>query len=288
MPPAVPPLILDGHALARKRLPALRERAAGVRAARGSAPRLLLLAFAERGGRAPWVEGKVRAGVEAGVEVRPLVLSAGLDAYAARAALERARGDVRPDAIFLQLPFPPAVDPGVLTAAVPPEADVDAMTPERFGAFMAGRSGRPPATVAAILALLVEGEVALDGREGVVVGEAGPFTSMLREALTRLGARMEVMPPGSGELSGRLSSSTLVVTSASRSGALSSGALAPGSVVVDGGYFNPGGLGDVDLSDGVDHLEALAPVPGGVGPMTVSALLEGVIALAEDGVRREG
>ncbi len=275
------PLILDGRLLAERRLPALRDRASRVRDLRGTPPRLLLVAFAGADGRAPWVSRKVRAGAEAGVDVRPLVLPADTETQGAAAALDRAVSDSRPDAILLQVPFPPDIDLDVLVAAVPPEADVDVMRPARFQAFMAGRLDRPPATVAAVLALLEDGPVDVRGRAGVVIGEEMPFTAMLREALARRGARVIIVPAESGELEERLADATLVVTFVNRVGAVRSSDLASGAVVIDGGYFNPGGRGDLDVSEGVDHLEALAPVPGGVGPMTVSVLLEGVIVAAE-------
>ena len=275
------PLILDGRLLAERRLPELRDRASRVRDLRGTPPRLLLVAFAGPDGRAPWVSRKVRAGAEAEVDVQPLVLPTDTETHGAAGALERAVADWRPDSVLLQVPFPPGIDLDALVAALPPEADVDLMRPERFRAFLAGRLDHPPATVAAVLALLEDGRVDVRGRAGVVIGEEMPFTAMLREALARRGARVVIVPPGTGELQERLAHATLVVTSVNRVGAVRSTDLAPGAVVVDGGYFNPGGLGDLDVSDGVDHLEALAPVPGGVGPMTVSALLEGVIAAAE-------
>lgn len=277
----MPPLILDGRGLAEGRVSALRDRARRVQESRGTPPRLLLVVFAERDGRTPWVSRKVRAGAETGVDVQLLVLPANLETDRAVADLEGAIRDTRPDGILLQLPFPPDIDLDVLVAAVPSDADVDVMKPERFRAFMAGRLDRPPATVAAVLALLEDGRVDVRGRSGVVVGEETPFTSMLCEALARRGARMVVVPSEAGELRERLAAATLVVTYVCRSGAVRSEDLAPGSVVIDAGYFNPGGRGDLDVCGGVDDLEALAPVPGGVGPMTVSALLEGVIAASE-------
>lgn len=279
------PLILDGRLLAERRLPALRERARRVRDLRGTPPQLLLMAFAGADGRAPWASRKVRAGTAAGVDVELLVLPADTETHAAVDALERAIEDLRPDGILLQVPFPPRIDLGGLVAAVPPEADVDVMRPERFQDFMAGRLDRPPATVAAVLALLEDGRVDIRGTKGVVIGEEEPFTAMLGEALARRGASVVIVSPGSGELQGLLADATLVVAAVNRVGAVRAKDLAPGAVVVDGGYFNTSGRGDLDVSGGVDHLEALAPVPGGVGPMTVSMLLEGVIATAEGGQR---
>jgi methylenetetrahydrofolate dehydrogenase (NADP+)/methenyltetrahydrofolate cyclohydrolase len=73
----------------------------------------------------------------------------------------------------------------------------------------------------------------------------------------------------------------LVVVSAAHPGIVSAGWLAPDAVAIDAGYFNEGGVGDIDVSDGFGHLRALAPVPGGIGPMTISMLIERVIERAE-------
>jgi len=69
--------------------------------------------------------------------------------------------------------------------------------------------------------------------------------------------------------------------SAGQPGLIRSGAFQEGTVVVDAGYANPGGVGDLDPSDGLTHLGAIVPVPGGLGPMTVSMMVEEVIARAE-------
>ncbi len=73
----------------------------------------------------------------------------------------------------------------------------------------------------------------------------------------------------------------LVVVAAGRPGAVSAQAMAPGTVAIDLGYHNTGGRGDIDTTGGFDHLRAIAPVPGGIGPMTVSVLIERTIAAAE-------
>lgn len=275
------PLILDGRALARERAPHLEGRARTVEEARGAPPRLFLLAFEGPGGEVPWVAEKLRACEDAGVEVRTLILRRGLDTRDARTAFEEAVADARADGVFVQFPFPADIAGEVLAGAIPPEADIDVMNPRSVREFLAGREPMPPLTVAATLTLLEAHRIRLPGRTGLVIGDTTPFNCMFREALGRRGARTVLVSPDSPELTARLAESTLVVTSAARPGMVRSGSLAPGSIVVDGGYFNPGGVGDVDLSDGADHLEALAPVPGGIGPMTVSALVEAVIVRAE-------
>jgi len=277
----VTPLILDGAALAGARAPRLRERALAVEAFRGSAPRLLLLAFEGPDGRAPWVSGKLRACAAAGVEVRALGLRRDVDARQARTRLEDALADFPADGVFVQFPFPTGFDGDALSAAIPPGTDIDVMSPEGVRAFFEGGRPDPPLTIAAMLELLRANGVAVEGHSALVIGERTPFNRMLRASLVRRGAAATVVSAAAPELAGRLAGSTLVVTSAAEPGALRSRDLAPDAIVVDGGYFNPGAVGDVDTADGIEHLRAFAPVPGGLGPMTVSMLVEAVVGRAE-------
>lgn len=275
------PLILDGRALAGARLPAIRARARAVAARRGGPPRLLILAFEGPRGGAPWIDGKLRACREAGVDVGTLVLPHHVATAEARAAFASWVAEGRADGVFVQFPFPPGVDGVEVSAAIPAGADIDVMHPDRVREYLGGAGPTPPLTVTAILALLDAHHVELAGEPAVVVAEGTDFDRMLAEALRRRRARVGMEAPDSPALGDRLAGARVVVTSLARPGAVRSGQLAPDSVLVDGGYFNPGGRGDVDLTDGVDHLRALAPVPGGVGPMTVSALVDAVVGRAE-------
>jgi methylenetetrahydrofolate dehydrogenase (NADP+)/methenyltetrahydrofolate cyclohydrolase len=103
---------------------------------------------------------------------------------------------------------------------------------------------------------------------------------MFREELTRRGARMgDVLALDDAHASAVLSDAGLVVVSVGKPGAVDATGLARGAVAIDVGYFNPGGRGDV--RGDTSHLSAIAPVPGGIGPMTVSMLIERTILFAE-------
>lgn len=275
------PLILDGARLARERIPDLSRRAERVRERRGTAPRLLLVAFENETGRAPWVSGKLRACEEAGVDVRSLVLAEGTATAEALRRLDGAAVRAQADGVFVQFPFPPGIDGDALSAAIPADADIDVMNPANVEDYLAGRGDDPPLTVAAVVALLTGRGIDLTGGTGRIVGEQTPFNAMLAEALARQGAPTTRVAPGTPAMAELLEGSTVVVTMAARPGVLRSSDVPAGAILVDGGYFNRGGRGDVDPTPGIDHLRAWAPVPGGVGPMTVSALLEAVIGRAE-------
>lgn len=276
-----PTLILDGRALAARRLPGIRARAAAVRSTLGRAPSLFLLAFAGPDGAAPWVQGKLRACAEAGIDAETLVLPGEVTTEEAHASFAAAVAAARSDAVFVQFPFPPAVDGAVLSRVIPASADVDVMRPDGIDDYLAGSASSPPLTVAAVLALFDAHDIQLWGRTTSVVAESTPFERILTEALSRRGGSVRTVAPDARDLSTHLAASSVVVTSAARPGIVRTADLTRGAVVVDGGYFNPGGRGDVDVSGGIDHLGAFAPVPGGVGPMTVSMLIEAVVGRAE-------
>ncbi|MDT8341667.1 MAG: tetrahydrofolate dehydrogenase/cyclohydrolase catalytic domain-containing protein [Longimicrobiales bacterium] len=288
-----PPRILDGRALAEARAPALAARARQVASRRGRPPRLLLLAFRGRDGEIPHLQGKVRACARVGVEAHPVLLDADTDTGAAVSALAAGLQASDPDGVFVQFPLAEGVAAAPLAACIPARADVDAMRPtsiagEGDGPAATGSGARlapdgdTPLTALAMLALLDDGGVELVGRAGVLVADPDPYHARFREVLVRRGVRMApLVSPLDPDVEAAVRRAELVVVSAARPGVVPAGWLAPGSVVVDAGYFNGGGRGDVDVSGGVAHLAALAPVPGGVGPMTVSALIEAVVARAE-------
>lgn len=280
----MPPVLLDGHALARARGPVLSRRAAAVTRRRGRPPRVLLLAFAGPGGQAPHVEAKVRRCSEVGVSLTPLILAETVEAHQAEVRFRSALSS-HPDGVFVQVPFPEGFDGEALLEAIPPEADIDVMGPAAIERYARDSDASPPLTVAAALALLDQHRVSLSGVEGVVVGPDTPFHAQFERALHRRGAAMNPrLDPSDPALEQGLAGADLVVLAAAEAGLVPSGWIRPGAVVIDAGYYNPGGVGDLALDEGIDHLGALSPVPGGVGPMTVSMLVEAVVARAEERV----
>jgi methylenetetrahydrofolate dehydrogenase (NADP+)/methenyltetrahydrofolate cyclohydrolase len=275
-------LFLDGASLASRRTPIIAERSAAVRRRRGHAPALVIVAFADEQGRVPHVDHKLRMCVASGVEATLVVVPPGADTSGAMNRLHEALSEDRFDGAFVQFPFPDAIDGAAFAAAIPVALDVDIMTPVRTARFMNGLDDLAPVTVAAGLLLLEEYGVSIADRRGVVVAEENPFSLMFRAALALEGADMgPIVAPDATDLLQRVHEAELIVVAAASPGIVQSTALSTGAVAIDAGYFNPGGRGDIDVSGGVDHLSAISPVPGGIGPMTVSALIERVVLFAE-------
>lgn len=275
-------LLLDGRALAARRLPALRARADAVRTARARAPRLGILAFGDAAGVAPHVVGKVRAGAAAGVDVVLEVVAAGSSLDEALHRCVSLAKDPHLDGLFVQFPYPDPSWAAAIEEAIPERLDVDVMSPSGVRRFVSDSAALPPVTVSAALELVDAFGVTVKGLGGVVVAEASDFARMFRRAFIRRGAMIPpLLSPLKAAADPWLATAPLVIVAVGQPGFLRALQLAPDAVAIDVGYFNVGGRGDIDLTGGALHLGALAPVPGGIGPMTVSCLLERTIHFAE-------
>ncbi len=169
-----------------------------------------------------------------------------------------------------------------LEAMIPPAVDVDVMSPERVTGVLNGVERLPPVTVSAALALIDAHDVRVAGRRGLVIAEPSDFAAMFRLAFVRCGVQMlPLIRPAETTLHERLREVTVVIAAAGIPGSVRANQLAPGTVAIDVGYFNPGGRGDIDINERIAHLDAIAPVPGSIGPMTVSCLVERTILFAE-------
>lgn len=228
----------------------------------------------------PHVALKQRAAADLDVEVRAHILAVDADTDAWIDAVARAASDPAVDAVFVQYPLSAHVDAQPVFDAIPIDLDVDVLSAAALDRFAVGL-GPPPATVAAAFAILDAYAVPLAGRAVRIVGEAGALADACRRMFERHGALVGPrVAPGPG-LRERVAGADLVLTLGGQPGRVSATDLPNGAVIVDGGYFNDGGVGDVDVSTGAQHLGALVPVPGGLGPMTISVLLERTIARGE-------
>jgi methylenetetrahydrofolate dehydrogenase (NADP+)/methenyltetrahydrofolate cyclohydrolase len=278
------PVVLDGVTLADRRAPLMAERAAAVQGRRGHAPAFVIVAFGDERGHVPHVARKARMCAAAGVAATSLVIPRAVPTGEAIGRMRDAVNHGRFDGVFLQFPFPETIDGDAFAAALPVELDVDIMTPVRTAGFMNGLAALPPVTVSACILLLDAYGVPIAERRGIIVADESPFSLMFRRALSLRGARMqELVDPTAPDLIERMQAADLVVAAAATAGLVHSTTLSPGTIAIDAGYFNPDGRGDIDVSGGIDHLAAIAPVPGGIGPMTVSSLIERVILFAEGG-----
>ena len=267
---------LDGKRLAREvedRLKVLVESSSAVA---GRPPGLAVLRVGDDPASAVYVANKEKACGRIGVASFGAHLAAETPQAEVLAVIEDLNADTRVDGILLQLPLPSGLDEGPLLQAIDPAKDADGLHTLNLGRLLKGESGPRSCTPAGVMAMLKSQGIDPAGKRAVVVGRSilvgQPMALMLQAA----NATVTIAHSRTADLAAHTREAEIVVVAAGRPGMIGAEHIRPGAAVVDVGIHRKpeGGLcGDV-RADEVDPIAAaLSPVPGGVGPMTVTMLL---------------
>ena len=267
---------LDGKRLAREVEDRLKVLVESSSAAAGRPPGLAVLRVGDDPASAVYVANKEKACGRIGVASFGAHLAAETPQAEVLAVIEDLNADTRVDGILLQLPLPSGLDEGPLLQAIDPAKDADGLHTLNLGRLLKGESGPRSCTPAGVMAMLKSQGIDPAGKRAVVVGRSilvgQPMALMLQAA----NATVTIAHSRTTDLASHTREAEIVVVAAGRPGMIGAEHIRPGAAVVDVGIHRKpeGGLcGDV-RADEVDPIAAaLSPVPGGVGPMTVTMLL---------------
>jgi methylenetetrahydrofolate dehydrogenase (NADP+) / methenyltetrahydrofolate cyclohydrolase len=203
--------------------------------------------------------------------------------------LEKLNSDSKVHGIIVQLPLPIGFDTKKIISALEPKKDVDGFHPANAEKFLKGESEIYPVFPYAIVKLLESAGENLAGKQVVIIGNSQEFGNLMRVALEQKGLSTEFLVAGeiSSQL-GKIKEAGVVVSAVGLPGLLSGQMLKDGAIIIDGGIEKVGDqvFGDVDFGSTKDLNGYLAPVPGGVGPVTIACLLENTY-LAFKALKRE-
>lgn len=217
---------------------------------------------------------------KAGIESRHVSLPAGTTTAELVAKLTELSEDPGVHGILLQHPMGEHIDERAAFEAIAPEKDVDGVTFASFAAMSFGLPGFVSCTPGGIMRLLDEYGVDPAGKRAVIVGRSAILGKPVGMLLLARDATVTYCHSRTRDLSGVLREADIVVAAVGRPQLIAGRDLRPGAVVVDAGY-NPGNVGDVDFVSALERASLVTPVPGGVGPMTISVLLEQTVTAAE-------
>jgi len=267
---------LDGKQLARDVEARLKAVVESSSATVGRPPGLAVLRVGDDPASAVYVANKEKACGRIGVASFGAHLAADTAPAEVLRTIEGLNADDRVDGILLQLPLPAGLDEGPLLKAIDPEKDADGLHTLNLGRLLKGEPGPRSCTPAGVMAMLRSQGIDPAGKRAVVIGRSilvgQPMALMLQAA----NATVTVVHSRTADLAAHTREAEIVVVAAGRPGFIGAKHIRPGAAVVDVGIHRKpeGGLcGDV-RADEVDPIaSALSPVPGGVGPMTVTMLL---------------
>ncbi len=275
--------VLDGKALAKTIRAGLAERVPQLAARRGRPPGLAVILVGDDPASAVYVRNKEKAATALGMTSTIVRLPAQTSQAELDAAVDALNARPDTDGFLVQLPLPPQLDAKGTLLRIAPEKDADGLHPLNLGRLVAGLPGPRPCTPAGVLALLDAGEVSLKGARALIVGRSTIVGKPMALMLLERHATVTVCHSRTADLADEVRRADVVIAAAGKAGLIRGDWVREGAAVIDVGTNKVGErlVGDVDFEGAAPRAAVITPVPGGVGPLTVTMLLANTLALAE-------
>ncbi len=275
--------LIDGNALSRQLRSEVAQRAAAL-TARGHQPGLAVILVGEDPASAVYVRNKVKACEDSGVRSIFEKYDADLSEAALLARIEALNADPTVHGILVQMPLPKHIDPHKVIEAIATSKDVDGYSVLSAGELMAGLDGFRPCTPYGSMKLIESTGQSIKGKHAVVIGRSNTVGKPMALLLLQANATVTVTHSGTPDLGYHTRQADIVVAAVGRANTLTADMVKPGAIVIDVGINRKADgklCGDVDF-DGVKEVAGwITPVPGGVGPMTITMLLVNTLEAAE-------
>ncbi|WP_374568213.1 bifunctional methylenetetrahydrofolate dehydrogenase/methenyltetrahydrofolate cyclohydrolase FolD [Ideonella sp.] len=279
--------LIDGNALSKQLRAQVAQRAAAL-TARGMTPGLAVVLVGDNPASAVYVRNKVKACADNGLHSVLEKYDATLTEAELLARIDALNEDPAIHGILVQLPLPAHIDAHKVIEAISPEKDVDGFHVASAGALMVGQPGFKPCTPYGCMKMLESIGVNLRGKHAVVIGRSNIVGKPMAMLLLAANATVTICHSATPDLGAHTRQADIVVAAVGMRNVLTADMVKPGAVVIDVGMNrnDEGKLcGDVDFAGVSEVASWITPVPGGVGPMTITMLLVNTIEAAE---RRAG
>jgi methylenetetrahydrofolate dehydrogenase (NADP+)/methenyltetrahydrofolate cyclohydrolase len=282
----MPAVLLNGKQLAEQIQKELADEVAKFAASSGVAPCLAAVLVGENPASEIYVRNKQLACQRVGIQSQLHRLRTSATTDDLLALIERLNSDRAVHGILVQTPLPPQVDSSRVLSSVSPSKDVDAFHPENVGLIAQGRPRFFPCTPYGIQQLLVRNGIETAGRHVVIVGRSDivgkPMAMMLMQRGPGGDATVTVCHSRTSNLAEITRQAEILIVAIGRARFITAEMVKPGAVVVDVGMNRVDGklYGDVDFPGVSEVAGHITPVPGGVGPLTVTMLLHNTLLAA--------
>jgi methylenetetrahydrofolate dehydrogenase (NADP+)/methenyltetrahydrofolate cyclohydrolase len=284
----MPAQLLDGVALSKKIRTEITARAAIV-TAKGTRPGLAVIVVGDNPASAVYVRNKVKACEEVGFHSVLERYEAEMNEEALLARIATLNADPAIHGILVQLPLPAHIASERVLEAIAPQKDVDGFHVANAGALMVGAPEFKPCTPYGCMKLLESIEYPLRGARAVVVGASNIVGKPMAMLLLQAGATVTICNSKTRDLAHHTKDADVLVVATGKPKMITGDMVKSGSVVIDVGINRlPDGklCGDVDFDTAKYIAGWITPVPGGVGPMTITMLLMNTLEAAEKAAKK--
>jgi methylenetetrahydrofolate dehydrogenase (NADP+)/methenyltetrahydrofolate cyclohydrolase len=278
----MPAQLIDGVALSRRLRTDIGARASAL-AATGHRPGLAVILVGDDPASAVYVRNKVRACAEHGLHSVLEKFDADLSQQHLLERIAALNADPTIHGILVQMPLPRHLDPQRVIAAIDPRKDVDGFSTQSAGELVSGLPGLRPCTPWGCMKLIESTGVSLRGRHAVVIGRSNTVGKPMALMLLQAHATVTICHSATSDIARHARDADVLVAAVGRAGTVRGDMIKPGAVVIDVGINRAvdGRLcGDVDFDTAREVAGWITPVPGGVGPMTITMLLSNTVDAA--------
>ena len=282
--------IIDGKAVAKDVQKQIKAEVEGLERRWSMAPGLAVVLVGDDPASHIYVRNKEKACKDVGIKSFEHFLPATVLERELLALVHQLNKDKHVHGILVQLPLPPHIHSERILDAVSPYKDVDGFHPVNQGKLVVGADGFRPCTPLGVMKLLEAAECDPKGKNAVVVGRSNIVGKPVALMLLEKHATVTICHSRTASLRDEVSRGDIVVVAIGKPGIVRGEWIKPGAVVIDVGINRlPTGKlsGDVEFEVAKERAAAITPVPGGVGPMTISMLLFNTLKAAKDSLQRE-
>ena len=275
--------IIDGKAIAQEVRAEWKVRADALKA-RGITPGLAVIIVGEDPASKIYVANKVKACAELGLHSEHIVMSADTPEDTLLAKIAALNADPNIHGILVQLPVPKHIDSNKVLNAINPDKDVDGFHPVNVGALATGNMRFAPCTPYGCIRLLEKSGVSIEGKHAVVIGRSNIVGKPMALLLLQANATVTICTSKTVDLVKHTRDADILVVAVGRAKMITGDMIKPGAAIIDVGMNRtPEGklCGDVDFDSAKEVAGWITPVPGGVGPMTITMLVANTVQSAE-------
>lgn len=280
--------ILDGKSIAEEIRREIAADTAALKAERGVIPCLAALLVGDDPASQIYVSNKEKACKQVGIDSRILRLPAATTTSELLRHIDQFNADPSVHGILVQLPLPKSCDEQQILDAIDPSKDVDAFHPHNVGLLSQGRPRFLPCTPHGVQQLLIRSGIQTAGQHVVIVGRSDivgkPMALMMVQKSVCADSTVTIVHSRTKNLADLTRQADILIVAIGKARFITGSMVKPGAVVIDVGINRlPEGkiCGDVDFDTVKDIAGAVSPVPGGVGPLTITMLLQNTLAAAQ-------
>ncbi len=275
--------IIDGKAIALQVRNEIKEETAKL-VREGLQPGLAVIIVGEDSASQVYVRNKIKACAEVGFYSENYALPADTTEDELLALVEKLNQDSKIHGILVQLPLPKHLDESKVIAAIRADKDVDAFHVQNVGAIMLGQYDFLPCTPAGVMKLLEYSGIEVAGKDCVVVGRSNIVGKPQAMLLLHANGTVQICHSRTKNLAEKTKNADILVVAVGIAKFITGDMIKEGAVVIDVGMNrdeNGKLCGDVDFDSCVDKASYITPVPGGVGPMTITMLMQNTLSAAK-------